>query len=196
MEKKIIRVAFVLVVVLAGFALGFIVFGDKKDGALSATEQKAQIQRDRELFVDWYEDYKHNLEQLDFCWQQYHRIRRDYLSEEIDGETAAERLKTLRQKQVLIIEDIHREIPPQTLTPKFYEKVVPLYKKLTLYSTAQGNAVASSLALLNGENLERFEDAELARKLEETAVAESPAALFTAGDIAAVRSHLELPGEK
>lgn len=192
MNRKIFFLAAAAVIAAAGFYFGSALL---RPSALTPQQRQA-IARDQQIFSEWYEDYKYNLSQLDFAWRQYHRILKDFRDEEADAEAISERLHQLKAKQAYILKDIGQLPPPKELSTELYDLSIPLYTKLNAYAKAQGKAVSRSAALMSPANAALFEDKVLCRRLEEICVAETPAALFIASDIIAVRNHLLLPDEK
>ena len=186
MNRKIISI-FLLTIVAASAA--FFVFSRTPKTNPISPEERQRIIEEHRLFSDWYEDYVYNLEQLDFCWQQYHRILSDLRTQDIDSNTAWDRLKQLKSRQLYAVAEIKRLAPPEKLRGPIYDQTASIYKKTLDYANAQAQAIDRSLKALDNDNLS---EEELSRKADECCIAEAPPALFTADEIAAVRDYLQI----
>lgn len=186
MNRKIISLFLATII---SSVTAFFIFSPTPVKNSVSPEERQLIIAEQQIFADWYENYKYNIEQLDFCWQQYHRILKDFRQEIIDSDTAWERLKQLKNKQAYIVAEIKGLVPPKKLRSPLYDHTASIYKKTIDYADAQANTITLSLNVLNDETLR--EDS-LIQKVEEICIAKAPTALFTAEDLTSVRNYLHI----
>ena len=86
--------------------------------------------------------------------------------------------------------------PPPTLEGDNYDLVIEIIKKTQTYSAAQHQAILRTRAAADPSRQISELQEEQSRRLEEIMILESPAGLFTASEISALRENLTIPEEQ
>lgn len=155
--------------------------------------QIEKIRRQEEIFASWYTAYQKNIDRLDINWQLYFSIVETLKTAEIYEYSTYEQLVELERDMLKEQTRIYLlNVPPEfdaecrmLLTEviiKTQAYVDAQVKTISLTREAANPETATDLALLN-------------KKIREITIRESPAGLFTAKEISAIRDKLTVPEE-
>ncbi len=157
---------------------------------------RAQIEKIREqqqLFSDWYADYQKDIEQLDRNWQLYHSLIENLKAAEIYEHSTYEQLIDLEIDALAEQRHIHALKVPDGLNLECSMLLADIIKKTQDYVDAQTKTISLVKAAANPETFTNLNA--LNKKIKDITIRESPAGLFTAAEVAAIRDNLIVPGE-
>ena len=155
--------------------------------------QIEDIRRQQQIFIDWYADYQKDIGHLDRNWQLYHSIIESLKTAEIYEYSTYEQLVELELDALDEQKKIHELKVPADLSLENAAPIWEIIKKTQAYVDAQTKTISAVRAAADPEN---FKDLKiLNRIIKDITVRESPAGLFTAPEIAAIRESLVVPGE-
>ena len=157
---------------------------------------RAQIENIREqqkIFGYWYAEYQKDIEHLDRNWQLYHSIIETFKTEEIYDLSTYEQLLELETDALEEQQKIHALKIPRDLNYECAVLLAEVIKKTRSYTDAQTKIISEVRMAAEPEN---FRDLKILNEvIREITIRESPAGLFTATEIAAIRENLIVPGE-
>ncbi len=159
-------------------------------------EETVHLQQQQQIFAAWYADYQKDITQLDRNWQWYHTILEAFKEDVIDIQTAYVRLNQLEEDSKLLHEQIAQKQPPLALDDTCYDLLIEVMKKTNGYAAAQHKTIALTRAVSDPTHLRTADSAEQNRFMQETMIRESPAGLFTANEISAIRDYLSIPEDE
>lgn len=187
---------FFLTIIAAGAFTGIAIDAQKPETQVMSDTEKYALLQQQQIFTSWYTDYKKDIEQLDHNWQQYHRILADFKADNISIQTTWVRLQQLEAEATQLDAVITKMAPPPTLEGDNYDLVIEIIKKTQTYSAAQHQAILRTRAAADPSRQISELQEEQSRRLEEIMILESPAGLFTASEISALRENLTIPEEQ
>ena len=161
--------------------------------AVISPEEKAHITAQQQIVATWYADYQRLIERLDHTWQQYHRVLSDFSEDIIDIETTHERLIAVEAMAADGEAQIKRLAPPDALDEANHDLVAAILKKTQTYAEAQHQTIHLTALAADPERQTSTQQEEQSRQLRERMITESPAGLFTANELTALRENLRLP---
>lgn len=161
--------------------------------AVISPEEKAHITAQQQIVAAWYADYQRLIERLDHTWQQYHRVLSDFSEDMIDIETTHERLIAVEAMAAEGEAQIKRLAPPDALDEANHDLVAAILKKTQTYAEAQHQTIRLTALAADPERQTSTQQEEQSRQLRERMITESPAGLFTANELTALRENLRLP---
>ena len=159
-------------------------------------EERDELAAQQEIFAAWYRDYQKQVDQLDNNWQRYHHILENFKEDNISIQTAYVRLTQLEKDSGELRERIARHTPPRELTDANYDLVTSITVKTNAYADAQYRTIALSKAAADPANIRSNDQEEQSRMLQSIMNRESPAGLFIASEVGALRDNLTLPADE
>lgn len=159
-------------------------------------EERYAIMEQQQTFADWYEIYQKDIDGLDRNWQWYHQILENFKEDNISIQTTYLRLSQLEQDSQQLADRIEKHTPPLSLNDACYDEATEVIRKTHEYAEAQHRTIALTRAAADPANLRSDDQEEQSRQLQAVMIRESPAGLFIADEIAAIRSYLSLPDEQ
>ena len=156
-------------------------------------EQIELMQKQEKIFIDWYADYQKNIDALDRNWQSYYDIAETLKTSEIYEEITYEQILELESEVIAEQIKIHNLQVPVELEDDCKIILSEVIRKTQNYSDAQAKVVTSLKQISNPETVKDLPD--LNKKIKDITIRESPAGLFTAAEISAIRDKLIVPEE-
>ena len=182
-------------VLTAAAGIVFISYQPPSQPAAMSPEEKNEILLQQQIFSSWYDEYKKDIDHLDHNWQQYHRILHDFKEDSISIQTAWLRLTQLENEAARTKDDLQKLNPPLELSDNNYDLALEIMKKSRIYAEDQFRTISLTRMAADPAGLLPPKQEEQSRQLEEIMIRESPAGLFTAVEISAIRDNLSLPEE-
>ncbi len=176
--------------VLLGAGTVLFMTQEEKTVPMTAAERE-HISEQQELVVDWYTEYQGLIDQMDHNWQQYHRILSDFDADVIDLTTAWERLDELDGAALSTLDALSRMEPPLALDDENYDLVTAIILKARAYAVAQRQTIRHTADIADPEKQITEVQEEQSRRLRDVMRSESPAGLFTAKEILALRDNVD-----
>ena len=191
------RKIFIYFCVLLIFVFGASAFFQYKlsQEQMITREQIEEIRAQQKIFADWYAAYQKDIEQLDRNWQVYYQIVETLKSAEIYEYATYEQLRELEWAAVDEQVKIYNLNVPPELDAESHELLAQVIQKTKIYSDAQVKVISTVCTAANPEGVENFDLQALNKKIKDITIRESPAGLFTATEISAIRDKLIVPGE-
>lgn len=186
--RRNIFAIFCVVLLCAGAA--FYMTQAEKTEPMTA-EEREHIAEQQMLVADWYADYQWMIDEMDHNWRQYHRILSDFDADVIDLTTAYERLNELDTEAVKTLDTLERMEPPLKLDDENYDLVTAIILKTRAYATEQRHTIRHTANVADPEHQLTDVQEEQSRRLRDVMRSESPAGLFTAKEISALRENVE-----
>lgn len=151
--------------------------------------QLKDLQARQKIFGDWYAAYQKDIDRLDRNWQSYHNILdglKETDAQSFNAEAIHLRLKELEQDSIDEQIKIYTLAAPRGLDEESRALVESVIKKTQHYIDAQTQTISKSATAANPPvDLETLQ-----LRLRDIMIRESPEGLFTAQEIAAIRSAL------
>ena len=150
--------------------------------------QIEELQNRQKIFGEWYAEYQKNINRLDLNWQRYFSIVNELKTAEIYEYTMYEQLLDLEKESA---EEKNRidelKVPPELdeLSVRLLESVI---EKTKAYATAQAKTISLTRQAADPEIVTNIN--EMNKRIKEINIRESPAGLFTASEISAIREIL------
>ena len=176
--------------VLAAAGAAFYLTQETKSEPMTA-EERAHLAEQQMLVADWYAEYQGFIEQMDHNWKQYHRILSDFDADVIDLTAAHERLDALDESALATLERLKEMEPPLALDDENYDLVTEIILKARVYANAQRQTIRHTADVADPELQITEIQEEQSRRLRDVMRSESPAGLFTAKEISALRDHVD-----
>lgn len=184
-----------------------------------------QMMRDKiiaqqQVFSVWYAEYQKSIDNLDYNWRQYKLITSEIQNDDINRDTAYNRLSQLEESSIQLRDSIVKLAPPATLNDENYQLSNQIHHKTIEYAEAQLRTITRSKEAVNpyieespaplpvsqptdkeplqkNETLSQSATAtaanDLTHRLHRIMLTEAPIGLFTAKEISAIRANLYLP---
>ncbi len=176
--------------VLLGAGVVLFMTQEEKTAPMTAAERE-HISEQQGMVVDWYTEYQGLIDQMDYNWQQYHRILSDFDADVIDLTTAWERLDELDGAALSTLDALMRMEPPLALDDENYDLVTTIILKTRTYATEQRQTIRHTADIADPEKQLTEVQEEQSRRLRDVMRSESPAGLFTAKEILALRDNVD-----
>lgn len=155
------------------------------------TYSRAQIENIREqqkIFGEWYAAYQKDIDHLDRNWQLFYSLIENLKTAEIYELSTYEQLSELEADALDEQKKIHALKVPYNLNVEYSAILREIIKKTQIYVDAQTRTISAVRKAANPEN---FRDLKiLNRIIKDITIRESPAGLFTASEVAAIRESL------
>lgn len=159
---------------------------------ISQEERNARLVQ-QQLVADWHKRYQRTIDTLDHTWKQYHLVLADFNEENIDLEDAHLRLLRLQKQSSDTCDALIAAEPPAGLQADNYALVLAVIQKTRAYANAQRHTIQLTAAAADPEQQFSELPGEQSRTLQEIMIRESPAGLFTANEISALRNNVAVP---
>ncbi len=185
------KVFFLFILVLAAAVIAW--FYPREAPPTVSPGERARIARQQAIVSDWFGEYQELVEQLDHNWQQYHRVLSDFNEDIISIETAYARLRQLEVQAAQPAEVLGQMDPPIELEDLSYDIVTEMIFKTRAYANAQLQTIRLTAEAADPAHLLSTQQEEQSRRLRDVMITESPAGLFTAEDIKALRESVAMP---
>ena len=176
--------------VLLGAGAVLFMTQEEKTAPMTAAE-RARIAEQQMIVADWYTEYQGLIDQMDYNWQQYHRILSDFDADVIDLTTAWERLDELDGAALATLDTLSRMEPPLALDDENYDLVTAIILKARAYAGAQRQTIRHTADVADPEKQLTEVQEEQSRRLRDVMRSEAPAGLFTAKEITALRDNVD-----
>ena len=176
--------------VLLGAGVVLFMTQEEKTAPMTAAERE-HISEQQGLVVDWYAEYQGLIDQMDYNWQQYHRILSDFDADVIDLTTAWERLDELDGAALSTLDALMRMEPPLALDDENYDLVTTIILKARAYAAEQRQTIRHTADIADPEKQLTEVQEEQSRRLRDVMRSESPPGLFTAKEIMALRDNVD-----
>ena len=152
------------------------------------------IRQQQKIFSDWYAAYQKDIDHLDRNWQLYHSIIKSLKTAEIYELSTYEQLLELETDALDEQAKINALKVPAGLNEKYAVLISEIIKKTKIYVDAQTKTI--STVRMAADPLHFTTLKSLNAIIKNITIRESPAVLFTATEIAAIREMLVVPGEE
>ncbi len=189
-RKIFICLCSVLVIVFCASAV--IQIQRSQQEVISRTEIE-NIRQQQKIFSDWYAAYQKDIEHLDRNWQLFYSIVESLKTAEIYEFSTYEQLEELELDALDEQAKIHSFKVPADLSLECSELIWEIIKKTRAYVDAQTKTISAVRKAAAPENFKDLKS--LNRAIKDITIRESPAGLFTATEVAAIREILVVPGE-
>ena len=151
------------------------------------------IREQQQIFIEWYAAYQRDIDHLDRNWQLYHSIIENLKSAEVYEYSTYEQLIDLETDALAEQKHIHALKIPTGLNLECGELMNEIIRKTQSYVDEQTKTIS---LVKSAANPETFTDLiTLNKKIKDITIRESPAGLFTAAEVSAIRDNLIVPGE-
>lgn len=189
-RRRYTRLIVILCLLLAGGLLLY--FSPLEEEIQEKTvRQAADDARTRQgmVFSAWYDEHQEHLLQLDRVWQSYILIQRQFAQEEIDVESAHERLAELAEQTAEAEQTIRQAKPPLELEGEVYDLTAVIYHRTADYAKQLRQMIQETDRAAEGycRSEEEVEPEIMSHRLREIAVLLTPTALFTEKEVARLR---------
>ena len=150
--------------------------------------QIEELQHRQKIFGDWYTEYQKDINQLDRNWQRYYGIIDTLKTTDIYEYTIYEQLIDLERETVDEQRRIYALTVPADLDEESREFLARVITKTKAYVDAQAKTISLTRQAANPEGFTNLNA--MNKRINEITIRESPAGLFTATEIAAIREIL------
>lgn len=192
LPNKKVFYAFCLTLVLCISAVTYSLLGQQSGQKPMDESTVRHITAQQQIFDGWYTDYKKNLDNLDYNWQQYQMILRDYHNDNISLNTTYTRLTQLENQAQRVRDDLNKLAPPISLDDGNYDLTTSVLQKTQDYAEAQLKAIKASRAIADPAAKAPDDHDQRSRLLEEAMLRNAPDGLFTAQEISNLRENLTI----
>lgn len=159
-------------------------------------EYKAQIVEEQVKVAAWYTDYKKDLTQIDFLWQQYHKSLAAFINDEISIQTLFIRLLEL-EKKLDAYQAQYQKMPlPDALRPETEATLTKIAVKTEGSIRLQNTVIKNSIKEISSDPFKKSPQQKQAENLTKIMVLGTPPNLDIAGEITGLQALLTIPGEK
>lgn len=179
---------FCAVLLCAGAA--FYITQKEKTEPMTAAKRE-HIAEQQMIVADWYAGYQGLIDEMDHNWRQYHRILSDFDADIIDLTTAYERLDELDAEAIKTLDTLERMEPPLTLDDDNYDLVTAIILKTRAYAAEQRQTIRHTANVADPDHQSTEVQEEQSRRLRDVMRSESPAGLFTAREISALKENVD-----
>ena len=185
------RIITLFCAVLVASGLFILSRGEPKPEPMTAAE-RAHVEAQQELVVEWYEEFQGCIERMDHNWRQYHRILADFDADAIGLEETFKRLMKLVAEAQETETVLVKMEPAMALDDENYDLVTAVVLKARHYARAQRLTIEHTAAAADPEKQTVDAQEEQSRRLREVMHVDSPAGLFIAQEITALRENVEI----
>lgn len=155
--------------------------------------QIEEIRQQQQIFSEWYAAYQKDIEHLDRNWQLYHSLVENLKTADIYEFSTYERLSDLEADALDEQTHIHALKIPDGLNSECAALLEEIIRKTQSYVDAQTKTISAVKAAANPDVVANLNA--LNRRIKDITIRESPAGLFTAAEVSAIRDLLIVPGE-
>lgn len=192
LPNKKVFYAFCLTLALCISAVTYSLLGQQSAQKPMDESTVRHITAQQQIFDGWYTDYKKYLDNLDYNWQQYQMILRDYHNDNISLNTAYTRLTQLEDQAQRVRDELNKLAPPISLDDGNYDLTTSVLQKTQAYAEAQLKAIKASRAIADPAAKAPDAHDQRSRLLEEAMLRNAPDGLFTAQEISSLRENLTI----
>ena len=192
--NKRIFTYFCILLVLVFCVSAFIHYKTSEQRTMTRDQIEA-VRFQQKIFGDWYAAYQKDIDRLDRNWQQYFQIVDSLKTAEIYEYSTYEQLEDLKLSAIDEQMNIYGLEVPRELDDECHVLLATVITKTKIYSDAQVKVISAVCTAANPEGVENFDLQALNKTIKEITIRESPAGLFTATEISAIRDKLMVPGE-
>ena len=153
----------------------------------------SHITSQQQIFAGWYTEYKKHLDVIDYTWQQYQQLLKDYHNDNISLNTLNMRLGQLEQDALKEKATLDKLPSPNGLDDNNYGLAVTILQKTQEYASQQVITIKATKAASSPENNPKLSHEERSRSLQKIMLQNAPDALFTANETNMLRSNLTIP---
>ena len=157
--------------------------------AVMTRAQIEELQIRQKVFGDWYANYQKDINRLDLNWQRYYGIVDTLKNAEVYEYSIYEQLVDLNRETTEEQKHIHSLKVPQELDEESGELLASVIKKTKTYADAQAKTISLTMQAANPATVTDLNA--MNKRIHEITIRESPAGLFTAPEIAAIRNLLD-----
>ena len=150
--------------------------------------QLEELQNRQKIFGEWYAEYQKDINSLDRNWQRYYGIVETLKTAEIYEYTIYEQLIELESETVNEQQHIHALTVPSELDRESAELLARVIEKTKTYADAQAKTISLTRQAANPAGFKNLNA--MNKRINEINIRETPAGLFTATEIAAIRDIL------
>lgn len=221
--NKSIFFLFLLVLLASAGFTAYSVYTPHQDNLEASQIVRDKIIAQQQVFSVWYAQYQKSIDNLDYNWRQYKLIISDLQNDDINRDTAYNRLAQLEESGIQLRDTIVKQAPPATLNDENYQLSNEVHHKTIEYAEAQLRTISRSKEAINpyteihsdtdtqtaqsAKNIVPDENTssasqqqtspapanDLTHRLNRIMMMEAPICLFTAKEISAIRANLYLP---
>lgn len=173
---------------LAVFAVSALI-QDRYGNEVMTRAQIEELQIRQKVFGDWYADYQKDINRLDLNWQRYYGIVDTLKTAEVYEYSTYEQLVDLDRETTEEQKKIHSLTVPQELDEECGELLASVIRKTKAYADAQAKTVSLTMQAANPATVTDLNA--MNKRIHEITIRESPAGLFTATEISAIRTLLD-----
>ncbi len=162
---------------------------DRYGNEVMTRAQIEELQIRQKVFGDWYANYQKDINRLDLNWQRYYGIVDTLKTAEVYEYSTYEQLVDLNRETTEERKKIHSLIVPQELDEECGELLASVIRKTKAYADAQAKTVSLTMQAANPATVTDLNA--MNKRIHEITIRESPAGLFTATEISAIRTLLD-----
>lgn len=150
--------------------------------------QIEELQMRQKIFGDWYAEYQKDINSLDRNWQRYYSLVETLKAAEIYDYPTYQQMIDLERETLQEQRRIHELTVPPELDEECQELLRRVIEKTKAYADAQARTISLARQAAIPEGVTDLPT--INKKINEITIRESPAGLFTAQEIAAIRDIL------
>lgn len=150
--------------------------------------QIEELQNRQNIFGEWYAEYQKDINSLDRNWQRYYSIVETLKTAEIYEYTVYEQLMDIERESIEEQRHIQSLTVPPELDKESAELLARVIDKTKIYVDAQVKTISLTRQAANPAGVTDVNA--MNKRINEINIRESPAGLFTATEIAAIRDIL------
>ena len=185
-KKKIFAIFCAILIGIGGFlAVG------RHERPNPAAADRTHAAKQQMLVAEWHEEYQRLIVEMDRNWQQYHRILSDFDKDAISLAVTHERLKELSDASRLTLEKVEKMSPPLELDDENYDLMTAIMEKTRLYAEAQQITIRHTANVADPMLQLSAAQEDQSRRLRDVMRSESPAGLFTAKELSALKENVD-----
>ena len=150
------------------------------------------LQKQQEVFTNWYGEYQKDIDQLDRNWQIYHGIIENFTADNIDVDTMYERLMDLETEMRIEQVHIYTLKPPPEVGEQCNNLIEIMLNKTRQYVDTQTQTIVMSRAVIESEGFTNASHREQVHLFQDIIIREAPIGLFTADELSAILKYFTL----
>ena len=151
--------------------------------------QIEELQMRQKIFGDWYAEYQKDISSLDRNWQRYYSLVETLKAAEIFEYATYRQMLELERETRQEQRRIHELTVPPELDDECRELLRRVIEKTKAYADAQAKTISMARQAAIPEGVTDLPT--INKRISEITIRESPAGLFTAQEIAAIRDILD-----
>ena len=190
------KIFFLFCLVLLGAGI-FIAVSHKPAPKPSVSEEQQYVQQQQQhIFINWYTDYKKNIDTINHQWQQYHKIMQAFKNDDISIQTVYTRLKRLQEDAADLRNKLSQLEPPAELDDSNYALTAKIIKKTRDYVDREYEVIVKTKDAADTARLKTNDQPEQVRQLNRVMILHSPVNLSIADEISQIKDNLTLPDDR